>query len=156
VKVHELRVELSVSRPRAEVFAFFADAANLQVLTPSFVDFRIVTPAPIEMRRGARIEYRLRIHGIPVRWESEITVWDPPVRFVDEQLRGPYRSWVHEHRFAEEATGTRITDHVRYAVPGGPLEGLVHRWLVRPDVERIFAYRSAVLAQRYGAAPAAS
>jgi ligand-binding SRPBCC domain-containing protein len=128
-----------VGRPLEEVFAFFSDARNLEALTPPWVGFRILTPTPITMEVGRLIDYRIRIRGLPVRWTTEITVWDPPHRFVDEQLRGPYRLWVHEHRFESRGDETVVTDNVRYAVFGGRL---VNRLFVRRDVERIFDYRA--------------
>ncbi len=129
-------------RPVGEVSPFFADAGNLERITPPWLHFSILTPRPIEMRVGARIDYRLRVRGIPLRWQSEITVWEPPWRFADVQRRGPYRLWVHEHTFRECDGGTEVGDHVTYAVPGG---WLVERLLVGPDVRRIFAYRRRVL-----------
>jgi len=126
--------------PRApeEIFSFFCDAANLQKITPPWLDFRVITPLPITMRIGTRIEYRLRVHGFPFRWQSEITAWEPPLRFADEQRRGPYRVWIHEHRFESTGKGTLCKDFVRYAAPGGRLI----EWLfVRHDVERVFAFR---------------
>jgi ligand-binding SRPBCC domain-containing protein len=122
-----------------EVFAFFADAVNLETLTPPWLRFRILTPRPIEMRAGARIAYRLRLHGVPLGWVTEITAWEPPRRFVDEQRRGPYRVWIHEHRFAERDGGTEARDTVRYRAPGGLL---VDRLAVRRDVRKIFEYRA--------------
>jgi ligand-binding SRPBCC domain-containing protein len=142
-----LHTELWLPRPRTELFPFFADAANLEAITPPWLSFSIQTPRPIEMRPGALIDYRLKVHGIPLRWRTEITVWEPPVRFVDQQLRGPYQLWVHEHRFEERDGGTLVIDHVRYRAPGGPL---VERWLVRPDVERIFNYRQEKLQEIFG------
>jgi len=139
--------ELWLPRPREEVVPFFANAANLERLTPPWLTFRLLTPTPIEMRAGALIDYRLRVRGVPLRWRTRIAVWEPPDRFVDEQLRGPYRLWVHEHTFAEADGGTLCRDDVRYAVPGG---ALVDRWLVRPDIERIFAYRREVLSGLFG------
>jgi len=130
------------------VFPFFADAFNLERITPPLLRFRVVTPRPIAMREGTRIDYRLRIHGVPVRWQSEITVWEPPFRFVDEQRRGPYQLWSHEHTFVERDGGTLCRDVVTYAAPGGPL---VHRLLVGPDVRKIFAYRREALAGLFGA-----
>jgi ligand-binding SRPBCC domain-containing protein len=147
MRIYVLESETLVPRPTSEVCAFHADAANLQSITPAFLDFRIVTPQPIEMRRGALILYRLRLRGVPVRWLTEITAWDPPRRFVDEQRRGPYRLWVHEHTFEERDGGTLIRDRVRYAVPFGRL---VHGWAVGPDVRRIFAFRHAELLRRFG------
>ncbi|MFZ5787076.1 MAG: SRPBCC family protein, partial [Acidobacteriota bacterium] len=137
-----LTSELVLPRPREEVFPFFADARNLERITPPWLRFRILTPGPIGMREGALIDYRLRIHGVPVRWRTRIAAWEPPFRFVDEQVRGPYRSWVHEHLFDAVDGGTLCRDRVEYAVPGG---AVVARLLVRPDTERIFAYRREVL-----------
>ena len=135
---YTLRDEVWLPQDRDEVFAFFADARNLQRLTPPWLHFRILTPLEEGIRRGSRIDYKLRLRGVPIRWRTEISVWEPPLRFVDEMLRGPYREWVHEHRFEERDGGTWMTDEVRYAVPGG---ALVHRLFVRPDLERIFRYR---------------
>lgn len=137
-----LASELWLPQPRSRVFPFFADARNLETLTPPWLHFEVLTPAPIEMRVGLRIDYRLKIHGIPVRWQSEITAWDPPHRFVDEQLSGPYNLWHHEHRFEERGSGTLCVDLVHYRAPGGPLRPLIERFFVRPDVEMIFAYRT--------------
>lgn len=136
-----------VPTPVGEVFAFFADAMNLERITPTFLRFRIVTPTPIQMRAGAVIDYRLRLRAFPIRWRTEITAWDPPRSFTDVQLRGPYRKWVHRHDFRAENGGTRLDDTVIYAVPGGPL---VDRWIVRPELDRIFEYRRRVIGQLLG------
>jgi len=142
--------ELVVPRPREQVFEFFADARNLEAITPPWLQFSILTPCPVSMGVGALIDYKLRIHGVPVKWQTEITAWDPPHRFVDEQRRGPYRRWVHEHRFEVCAQGTLMIDNVRYVVPGGRLVD----WLfVRRDVTRIFAYRSERLRELFGCQP---
>jgi ligand-binding SRPBCC domain-containing protein len=128
--------------PPEEVFPFFGDALNLEAITPPWLGFRVVTPGPIEMEPGARIEYRLRLHGIPIRWRTTIAVWDPPHRFVDVQLGGPYRMWHHTHDFEPAADGgTLMRDTVRYALPFGPLGAAAHRLLVRRDLEAIFDYR---------------
>jgi len=139
-----------VPQPPEEVFPFFAEAANLEALTPPWLRFRILTPLPIRMGPGVRIEYRLRLRGLPLRWVAEIRVWEPPHKFVDVQLRGPYRFWIHSHRFIPERGGTRIVDVVRYALPGGILGRWVHRWLVRKDVEKIFRYRAQRIRLRFG------
>jgi ligand-binding SRPBCC domain-containing protein len=126
-----------------EVFPFFADAGNLEAITPPWLGFRIVTPRPIEMRPGALIEYRLRLHGLPLRWRTRIEEWVPSERFVDRQLSGPYRLWHHTHSFRPHPEGgTVMTDTVRYALPLGPLGSLAHALLVRRDLERIFDYRA--------------
>ena len=132
--------------PLGRTFEFFSAAHNLERIIPPLVGFRILTPAPIEMRKGTQIDYRLRLRGVALRWRSEMTRWDPPHGFVDEQRRGPYRKWIHEHRFREEDGGTRVEDHVTYAVPGG---ALVDRWFVRPDLDRIFEYRRHAIAELF-------
>ena len=148
--IHEHHARVLLASPLAEVFPFFSDAYNLEELTPPWLRFEVVTPRPIEMAVGTEIEYRLKIRGIPVRWQSEITAWEPPFRFVDEQRKGPYSLWIHEHRFREEDGRTIAEDHIRYAVPGG---SLVHRLFVRRDVERIFAFRKRKMEELFGAAP---
>ena len=129
---------LRIPRPIHEVFDFFSDAQNLQKITPPWLLFRVVSPTPIFIQAGTLIDYRLKIRGVPVRWQSRITAWDPPHRFVDEQIRGPYRIWIHEHRFTEDAGGTRCEDSVQYAPLGG---SLINRLFVERDIAGIFAYR---------------
>lgn len=147
MKIFTLNSEVWVPRPRQNVFEFFSRAENLETLTPPWLNFSILPPGPGEMKTGARIRYRLRLHGIPLRWESEITAWEPPHRFVDEQRSGPYRQWVHEHRFEEHNGGTKIQDTVRYSVLGG---AAVNKLFVAPDVNRIFEFRRKKIAQLFG------
>jgi ligand-binding SRPBCC domain-containing protein len=138
-------------RPRDEVFAFFSDAANLQRITPDFVRFRVLTPGPIEMRVGAIIDYQLRLRGVPFRWRTEITEWDPPLRFADVQRRGPYAEWVHTHTFEERDGGTQVNDEVRYRLRGpAVITRLVNAILVAPDARRIFQFRHQALADIFG------
>jgi ligand-binding SRPBCC domain-containing protein len=139
VKTYRLTREQFVPLDIETVFAFFADAHNLERLTPPWLQFRILTAGPIELEAGSTIDYALKLHGVPVRWRSEITCWQPPNRFIDEQRKGPYRRWVHTHTFVPVADGTLVTDDVEYAVPGPEL---IARLFVRPDLERIFDYRS--------------
>lgn len=145
--VYRLRTVVWVPAPRAAVFEFFGDAFQLEAITPPWLHFHVVTPRPIEMRPGITIDYRLRIHGIPIWWQSRISEWAPPDQFVDEQLRGPYRLWHHRHTFTEEAGGTLMRDEVDYAVPGGPL---VHTLFVRKDLLEIFAFRRRTLLEIFG------
>jgi ligand-binding SRPBCC domain-containing protein len=142
MKLREFQTELWLPLPPEELFPFFADSAHLDAITPPWLHFRTVTPPPIAMREGALIDYKLRVRGIPLRWRTRINVWQPPHRFVDEQLRGPYRQWIHEHAFEPRDGGTLTRDVVRYAVP---FDFIAHRWLVRPDIEKIFQFRAEAL-----------
>ena len=146
MKIRELKTELWLPLPPEKIFPFFADARNLETLTPPWLNFRILTPAPIAMRPGALIDYQLRVRGVPLRWRTRINAWQPPFRFEDEQLRGPYRQWIHEHTFEARDGGSLCRDVVRYAVP---FDWLTHRWLVRPDVEKIFRFREAKLRELF-------
>ena len=144
--VHVLRREQHLPAPPADVFPFFGDALNLEAITPPWLGFRVVTPGPLAMGPGTLIEYRLRLHGVPVRWRTRIAVWEPPHRFVDVQLSGPYRLWHHTHEFERAAGGgTTMHDVVRYALPLGPLGEAAHRLFVARDLARIFDFRSEVV-----------
>lgn len=142
--------EVFVALPPERVFPFFADAHNLQRIAPPWLRFQVLTPPPIPMKVGTLIDYRLRLHGLPLRWRTRITVWQPPFRFVDEQIRGPYKLWRHEHTFIEHEGGTLCRDHVDYDMPLGPL---VHRLLVRPDIRRIFRHRARRLHELFNVEP---
>ncbi len=146
--IREFKSEIWLPLPPDQLFSFFADAANLEIITPPWLNFKILTPAPIEMREGTLIDYKLLIHGLPVKWRTRIRSWQPPHFFVDEQLRGPYRQWIHQHMFDASDGGTLVRDLVEYAVP---FDSLVHRWFVRPDIEKIFRYRSDQLRKRFSA-----
>lgn len=141
--------------PRPAVFAFFADARNLEAITPASLRFRILTPLPIDMRAGALIDYRLSLRGLPVRWRTRIEEWVPDRRFVDVQLSGPYRSWRHTHEFEDAEGGTRMRDTVEYQLPFGPLGDLAHALFVRREVEGIFDHRNRVIGPLLGLAPGA-
>lgn len=147
MKIHTLQSEVWVPCPRAGVFEFFSRAENLETLTPHWLHFSVLSPSPTVMETGTRIQYRLRLHGVPLRWESEITAWEPPYRFVDEQRSGPYRQWIHEHHFLEHAGGTKIRDTVQYSVAGGVL---VNRVFVAPDLKRIFEFRRQKVTEIFG------
>ena len=135
----------TVALPPDEAFALFADAHNLEAITPPWLRFRILTSAPIEMRAGTLISYRLSLHGVPVRWHTRIETWEPPRRFVDVQISGPYALWHHTHEFEPEGTGTVIRDRVRYRIGFGPLGALALRLFVRRDLNRIFDHRRAAI-----------
>ncbi len=136
---YRLEAEMSIDLPRPDVFAVFADAMELERITPDWLNFSVVTPQPILMREGLVLDYRLKIHQVPVRWRTEICVWEPPFRFVDQQLRGPYKRWYHEHMFEDLGDGrTRVRDNVHYIPRGGKW---LHHFMVRPDLEKIFRFR---------------
>jgi ligand-binding SRPBCC domain-containing protein len=138
---HRLVREQWLDRPIDEVFEFFADAGNLEAITPPWLRFRILTPRPIPMASGTLIDYTLRVRGMPVRWRTEIVDWSPPLRFVDQQLRGPYRLWHHLHEFFDEGDRTRMVDTVDYELPLGPLGRFAHWAWVKNDLREIFDYR---------------
>jgi len=146
-----LRAEQYVPRPLAEVFAFFSKAENLEQLTPPWLHFQILTVDPTPVQKGTLIRYALRWRIFPIRWTTEITEWEPPHRFVDLQLKGPYKLWHHEHRFISEGDGTRITDEVQYMLPFGILGSIAHALKVKRDVETIFAYRTNAVNRLFGA-----
>ena len=145
--------EIWLARSRSEVFPFFADARNLGAITPPWLSFRILTPAPIVMRPGLLIDYEIRLRGLPLRWRTKISEWESPTRFVDEQVTGPYRQWIHEHTFEESDGGTLCRDRVRYSVLGGRL---INALFVRRDIERIFEFRRACLLKRFGSSDRAT
>jgi len=146
VKTFEFAQTQWLDRRLPELFPFFAEARNLGRITPPWLRFEVLDEGPIMMEVGALIDYRIRWRGLPLSWRSEISVWEPPFRFVDRQVRGPYRLWHHEHRFIERDGGTDVLDEVRYAVWGGPL---IERLFVRRDVAAIFDYRRRRLADLF-------
>lgn len=136
------------------LFPFFADAYNLERITPPLLRFHVLTPAPIDMKVGTLLDYRLKVRGVPIRWRTRIAGWDPPHGFIDEQLKGPYARWHHTHTFTpavgpDGRPGTRCDDRVEYRPPGGPLAPLINKLLVQRDVESIFRYRAQVLADLF-------
>jgi ligand-binding SRPBCC domain-containing protein len=147
---YQLTSTVTLARPIDEVFVFFADAGNLEAITPPELQFQILTPRPIEMSRGQLVEYRMSLYGISFSWLTEISVWEPGTRFVDQQLKGPYRTWIHEHRF--ESIGpskTRVSDDVRYSLPFEPLGRIAHP-LVRAKLDRIFSFREKRVSELLG------
>jgi ligand-binding SRPBCC domain-containing protein len=143
---YRLETRLALPAPLDRVFGFFSEARNLQAITPSFLNFQLLTP-DVEMRKGAALEYRLRLRGVPFTWHSEITAWEPGVRFRDEQRRGPYKYWKHLHLFHGDGQRTIVEDAVDYEVPGGRV---VHDWIVGPELIRIFSYRQQRLQEIFG------
>jgi ligand-binding SRPBCC domain-containing protein len=146
-----LTAELIVERPLEEVFDFFSSAENLEAITPPWLHFQIVTPTPLNIKEKSLIDYKLKLHGIPIRWRTEIAAWEPPYRFVDQQLRGPYKRWYHEHTF--ESLGPNRTlakDRVHYIPRFG---SLVHKFFVKPDLLKIFGYRQEQLAKIFANDP---
>ncbi len=149
MRARTLLTELWLPRPVDEIFAFFSDAHNLDVLTPPWLHFRILTPYPIDLRLGAILEYEIRWRWVPLFWRTEIAAWEPPHRFIDRQVKGPYRQWIHEHTFEARDGGTLLKDRVDYAVPGWFLEPILDRFVVGPDVRRIFDFRRAKMQELF-------
>lgn len=144
---HILKRELTIELPRGDVFVFFADAGNLERITPPELNFHIITPQPIDIRQGALIDYKLKMRGLPMKWRTEISVWEPPFRFVDQQLIGPYKQWIHTHTFTEiSAERTLIEDEVRYRLPLEPLGDLSH-FIIRRELDHIFDFRQKAVAE---------
>lgn len=143
---HILHREQTINLPLVEVFSFFSDAGNLEKITPPQLRFRILTPRPIKMEEGALIDYRLSLHGLPFKWRTLITRWEPPYCFTDEQLRGPYALWRHTHMFYEIEGQTVMTDKVEYQLPFQPF-GEMALPIVRKQINGIFDYRSQVLSE---------
>lgn len=142
---HYIRTEVEVPLEIEAVFAFFSKADNLERITPKSLGFKILTPHPIEMRQDTVIDYRIGLNGIPMRWRTLIAVWQPPYEFVDEQLKGPYQTWIHRHSFSPmESGGTRITDYVRYELPLTPIGDIAHP-LIKRQLQGIFKHRNAVI-----------
>ena len=147
----ELYVEQWIPKPVKEIFPFFSEAKNLGVLTPEFLHFKILSQSTAEMEKGTLVDYQMKIHGIPIHWQTLIDEWEPGFQFVDTQLKGPYKSWHHTHRFIPMKGGTLLSDRVLYRLPLGILGGLAMGAKVRNDVQKIFDYRQKVINERFGA-----
>ncbi len=148
--VHRLERRQYLEHPPEAVFAYFAEARNLERITPPWLRFQVLTDEPIEMGVGTVIDYRLRVHRVPLRWTSRIEEWEPGRGFVDRQLRGPYGLWHHRHAFAPAGGGTVVSDEVDYALPLGRLGDLAHPLFVRRDLERIFTFRRGAVVRALG------
>ncbi|MFH2131013.1 MAG: SRPBCC family protein [bacterium] len=150
--VYTLETAVELALDRTSVFEFFADAGNLEQITPPELRFRIITPLPVQIRQGTIINYRLRLYGIPFNWQTQIIHWEPPIKFIDSQIKGPYRTWIHTHRFSETERGTLMEDRVEYQLPVSPIGELISP-LVKRQVKRIFDYRQATILQILEQAP---
>jgi ligand-binding SRPBCC domain-containing protein len=153
MRCYTLRREQWVAAPLQRIFPFFAQPENLALITPPNLGFRLLTPLPVNMEKGRIIDYTIRVMGVPVRWRTLISTYQPPECFVDEQLIGPYSFWHHTHRFEPRDGGTLLHDEVRYALPValiGPVRDLAHSLYVQPSLERIFDYREQVFARLFG------
>ena len=148
-RVYVLERRQRLELPLQRAFEFYAQARNLAVITPPWLGFEVITPVPIEMRTGTLIDYRLKLHGVPLRWRTRIDVWEPPVRFVDVQVRGPYALWEHTHTFERDGDhAVLIGDRIRYSIPLGPLGRIAHAAFVKRDLQRVFDYRERAVAER--------
>lgn len=150
MKPHILKRETILNLPVNEVFDFFSKAENLDKITPPVLGFRIITPLPVDMKKGTLIDYKIKLNGIPFDWKTEITEWEPPFYFTDTQIKGPYKMWVHQHRFEDQNGRTKMTDIVNYLSPGGFFEFIPHNLIVKNKVEYIFDYRGKILAEIFG------
>jgi ligand-binding SRPBCC domain-containing protein len=150
-RLHRLERVQQVARPVGDVFAFFAHARNLELITPPWLRFEVLTPDPVVMGAGTLIRYRLKLHAVPLPWTSRIEEWEEGRAFVDRQVRGPYRTWLHRHEFIPCRAGTVVRDRVLYALPLGRLGDLAHAAFVRRDLERIFDFRGDAVQRLLGA-----
>ncbi|HVK61906.1 MAG TPA: TIGR01777 family oxidoreductase [Bdellovibrionales bacterium] len=147
----EYRAEVWLPKPADEIFPFFSSEKNLELITPSFVGFKVLGMSDSEIRQGTMIDYKLKIHGVPLRWKTKIDEWEPNKRFVDSQLQGPYKEWIHQHEFIPLAGGVLMRDTVLFKLPFGAAGRLIGGWKVTGDVNEIFKFRRKVIAERFGA-----
>tara|TARA_Y100000590_G_scaffold470656_1_gene667444 strand:- start:4114 stop:4590 length:477 start_codon:yes stop_codon:yes gene_type:complete len=149
--IYNINRKISVNDNINNVFHFFSDANNLEILTPPWLNFKILDIIPKTMGVGTQIRYRLKLHGIPIWWTSVITEWNPPYSFTDEQKKGPYKSWIHNHTFESIENGTIIKDNVNYSIPFGSFPGgsLIHTLFVKNDVRKIFDFRKEKMSELF-------
>ena len=145
METYRFATEMKISASLEEVFRFFSRAENLERITPPWLRFKILSPLPIKMKAGTIIDYRLSLYKLPVHWQTEISLWDPPNRFIDRQRQGPYKNWIHEHTFIAVDDGCLIRDLVQYELHGAFLSPLINRLFVRKDIQRIFAHRTKII-----------
>lgn len=153
---HVLRYETKLYRPLEEVFEFFSNAENLNKVTPTDLSFSFLSPLPIKMHAGALIDYRIKLMGVPFYWRTLISDWEPPYRFVDQQIRGPYVLWHHEHTFEDKGDHVLMVDTVHYLSPGWFLESLIDKIFVRKQLEGVWAYRDKCFKELFGKKPVLS
>jgi ligand-binding SRPBCC domain-containing protein len=153
LKIYELKRSVTIPAPIEVVFSFFSNCENLNLITPSWLGFKILTPLPVKMEKNALIDYSIKLLGFRMSWHTEITVWQPPVKFTDRQIKGPYRVWEHAHLFEEKGEETQMEDVIRYAVPGFVLSPLIHFLFVRPRLEGVFDYREAAILEYFSRRP---
>lgn len=139
--MRKLTKECLIKKPIEEVFSFFSKAENLDLITPEELQFRILTPLPVNMQKGALIDYKIKIYGVPFKWRTEITEWLPPFKFVDTQIKGPYSVWMHTHTFTPHPEGTIVKDEIEYLSRGWILEPFIQKLFVKKNLEHIFDYR---------------
>ena len=149
MKIFHFKTKQTVNRPLDQVFEFFSRAENLEKITPEWLNFKILTPLPITMEQGTLIDYQIKMMGLAMTWKTGITTWEPQVRFVDTQLKGPYRRWIHEHRFEEADGRTIMYDSVEYAIPAWFLSGVINKFFVGPHIESIFFHRKQIIDQLF-------
>ncbi len=147
---YRLTQEQFIPKPLDDVWQFFSNAENLERLTPKFLNFKILTPCPIEMGKGAKIDYRIKLFGVPMNWRTEILAYEPKHMFIDNQMSGPYARWHHTHTFEAADGGTMMTDDVEYRVPLGPLGSIAHGLFVRRTLGQIFTYRRDAVTEIFG------
>ncbi|MEJ2543514.1 MAG: SRPBCC family protein [Calditrichaceae bacterium] len=145
--MHTLQTEVVLNDSNESVFSFFSNIENLERITPDWLNFTILRQTPIDIKKGSLFYFQIRIFKVPLKWKTEITCWEPPYRFIDEQLKGPYKKWIHEHRFIDEGNQTRMIDIVNYQVPGWFFSSLIHKLFVRNAVKKIFRYRKETIKQ---------
>ncbi len=143
------KTKQQIDKPIQDIFPFFSKVENLEILTPDWLNFKILTPLPIEIKTGTIIKYRIRLYGIPLYWKTKITLWDPPHRFIDEQIKGPYSVWIHEHRFEAKDGKTTMIDTVDYDIPGWIFKTVVHRIFVEKQVDSIFKFRQKKIKEHF-------
>ncbi len=147
--MHVLIKDTTINRPLNEVFDFFSKVENLNSITPPDMHFKILSPLPIHIQKGTLIDYKIKVNGIPFKWKTEISEWEPPYRFIDKQLNGPYNTWIHEHIFEERNGVTHMRDIVHFRSPGWILEPLINKLFIEKKVRAIFNYREEKLKELF-------